>query len=51
MAIDLDSMTIGQARELAQMFQGVNAPGAGGNGLDDFGIGQTVIIRTYSAGV
>lgn len=42
--MDINELTIGQAKELAGMF-------AQAQHLDNFGIGETVIIRTYSAGV
>lgn len=46
--MNIDDLTIGQARELAGIFGGqhVAVPN-----LDDFAIGKHVIIRTYSAGV
>lgn len=46
--MNIDDLTIGQARELAGMFQ---CSGTGNGNLDNFAIGKTVIIRTYSAGV
>lgn len=42
--MDINELTIGQAKELAGMF-------AQAQHLDNFGIGEIVIIRTYSAGV
>lgn len=45
--MNINDLTIGQAKELAAMFGNGNQQ----SGLDDFAIGQTVIIRTYSAGV
>lgn len=45
--MDINELTIGQAKEFAKMF----SCGSSQTGLDDFAIGQTVIIRTYSAGV
>lgn len=42
--MDINELTIGQAKELAGMF-------AQAQHLDNFAIGETVIIRTYSAGV
>ena len=47
--MDINSLTIGQAKELARMF-GTDT-GTDGGKLDSFAIGETVIIRTYSAGV
>lgn len=44
--MNIDDLTIGQAKELAALFGNQQA-----GKLDDFAIGQTVIIRTYSAGV
>lgn len=44
--MDIDDLTIGQAKELTAMFDGACV-----KGINDFAIGQTVIIRTYSAGV
>lgn len=45
--MDINSLTIGQAKELAHMF----GTGTSGGKLDSFALGETVIIRTYSAGV
>ena len=45
--MDINNLTIGQVRELAAMFSGVNSNSVGIN----FSIGKNVIIRTYSAGV
>lgn len=42
--MNINDLTIGQAKELAAMFGSTS-------GINDFAIGQTVIIRTYSAGV
>lgn len=47
--MDINNLTIGQAREIAAFFSGNNA--APTFNMDDFAIGHTVIIRTYSAGV
>lgn len=44
--MNIDDLTIGQAKELTAMFDGACV-----KGINDFAIGQTVIIRTYSAGV
>jgi hypothetical protein len=44
--MDINNITIGQAKELANMF-GNQSQSEGIN----FGIGKNVIIRTYSAGV
>ena len=46
--MNINDLTIGQARELATMFGGMPLHTSN---LDDFCIGKTVIIRTYSAGV
>lgn len=46
--MNIEELTIGQAKELASIFGGMKASK---NGLDDFANGKTVIIRTYSAGV
>ena len=46
--MNINDLTIGQARELATMFGGMALHTSN---LDDFCIGKTVIIRTYSAGV
>ena len=43
--MDINELTIGQAKELAAMF----GAGAGKKGLDHC-IGKKVIVRTYSAG-
>ena len=45
--MDINDLTIGQAKELAAMFGGNQST----QGLDDFCIGKYVIIRTYTAGV
>lgn len=47
---DVNELTIGQAKEIAAMFP-TGIAGATTGGLDDFAIGKTVIIRTFSAGV
>jgi hypothetical protein len=44
--MDINDLTIGQAKELAALFGGSNGSG----GLDDFAIGRKVIVRTFSAG-
>lgn len=44
----IDELTIGQARALAALFGGINTTATS---MDDFCIGQCVIIRTYAAGV
>ena len=44
--MDINNMTIGQAREIAQMFGQVTKPDSG-NPL----IGQKIILRTYASGV
>ena len=53
--MDINTLTIGQAKELLALFKSaegnlVNNP-TKATGLDSFCIGKTVIIRTYSAGV
>lgn len=52
--MNIDELTIGQAKEIASMFPNP-LPLVKGEvmqfALDDFAVGQTVIIRTYSAGV
>lgn len=45
--MNINDMTIGQAKELASMFGQKGET----NSLDSHAIGQKVIIRTYSAGV
>lgn len=45
--MDINNLTIGQAKELANLFGNKQAPTKGLNCM----IGQHVIIRTYSAGV
>lgn len=53
MAIDLDDLTIGQAKELANRFASAAMKGAH-EASSDIGadlIGRQVIVRTYSAGV
>jgi len=47
--MDIDNLTIGQAKELAAMF-GASAPQAPQAATLNGMIGQQVIIRTYSAG-
>lgn len=52
--MDINELTIGQVKEIASMFPQSVKPCIGKVetiGLDDFAIGQYVIIRTYSAGV
>lgn len=52
--MNINDLTIGQAKEIAAMFLQNQTPlerYEGFTGLNDFAIGQTVIIRTYSAGV
>lgn len=52
--MNINDLTIGQAKEIAAMFSQNQTPlerYEAFTGLDDFAIGQTVIIRTYSAGV
>lgn len=46
--MDIDNLTIGEAKKLVEMFGSTQAKES--NGID-FAIGQEVIIRTYSAGV
>lgn len=44
--MNIDELTVGQAKELAAMFSQQATPA-----LDGFAIGHSVIIRTFSAGV
>lgn len=44
----IDELTIGEAKQLAALFQ---QPQSNGTGLEGFGVGEKCIIRTYSAGV
>jgi hypothetical protein len=46
MELDIDSLTIGQAKELVSIF----TPQGQSSTLNEF-VGEKVIIRTYSAGV
>ena len=48
--MNINDLTIGQAKELAKMFGAAGGQSTPG-GLDNFCIGSTVIVRTYSAGV
>ena len=45
--MDINELTIGQAKELAAMFGSQKVA----EGLNNFCVGSTVVIRTYSAGV
>ena len=45
--MNINDMTIGQAKELAALFGGNNSTADGLNSM----VGQKVIVRTYSAGV
>lgn len=45
--MNINDLTIGQAKELAAMFGSKQTP----EGLNNFCIGSTVVVRTYSAGV
>ena len=45
--IDINSLTIGQAKELASFFCGAQPQQSGLNGM----IGKKCVVRTYSAGV
>lgn len=45
--IDINSLTIGQAKELAALFGGAQSQQSGLNGM----IGKKCVVRTYSAGV
>ncbi len=45
--MDINELTIGQAKELAAMFGSQQVA----EGLNNFCIGSTVVVRTYSAGV
>ena len=51
--MDINTLTIGQAKEIVAMIHGNGCVNTDTNvyGIDDFCIGETVIIRTYSAGV
>ena len=46
--MNINDLTIGQAKELANLLHGSKSEKCG---LDDYAIGEKVIIRTYSAGV
>lgn len=48
--MNIDDLTIGQAKELAAMFGGANGHQQA-EGINGFCIGSTVIVRTDSAGV
>jgi hypothetical protein len=48
--MDINNLTIGQAKEIAAMF-GAATTTTTSEGINDFCIGSTVIVRTYSAGV
>jgi len=48
--MNIDDLTIGQAKELAGMFAGVSVPVAPTSSAFSF-LGKAVIIRTHSAGV
>lgn len=45
--MNINELTIGQAKELAAMFGSQKVA----EGLNNFCIGSTVVVRTYSAGV
>ena len=47
MSIDINSLTIGQAKELATLFGGAQPQQPGLNNM----IGKKCVVRTYSAGV
>lgn len=47
MNIDINTLTIGQAKELAALFAAQPAPNPGLNSM----VGKKCIVRTYSAGV
>ena len=47
MSIDINSLTIGQAKELAALLGGAQPQQSGLNGM----VGKKCIVRTYSAGV
>lgn len=49
--VKVDELTIGQAKEIASMFPRLRNEITTVNDLDDFALGMSVIIRTYSAGV
>ena len=46
--MDINDLTIGEAKELSRMFGGQKQYTGG---IDDFSLGEVVIIRTFSAGV
>lgn len=46
--MNIDDLTVGEAKELANLFSGVSAPKP--LGLNIGLVGEKVIIRTYSAG-
>lgn len=46
--MDINDLTIGQAKELASLFGGKQTDA---KGLNQYAIGEKVIVRTYSAGV
>lgn len=50
MSIDINSLTIGQAKELAALFCGVPQPQERPSSLNCM-IGKKCVVRTYSAGV
>jgi hypothetical protein len=43
----LDDLTIGEAKKLAALF----SPSTQSNGINDYALGEKVLVRTYSAGV
>ena len=53
MSINIDSLTIGEAKEIVRLFQqcDLGSRHSRANLIDFFAMDETVIIRTYSAGV
>lgn len=49
--MDINSLTFGEALEIAALVKGTNEADSAHKSLDGFAIGKSVIIRTYSAGV
>lgn len=48
--MDINDLTVRQAKELSTMFTASGGQ-CSAEGLDGFAVGDTVIVRTYSAGV
>lgn len=49
--MDIENITIGQAKQIAALVSGVNCASQPTSAISAAFIGQTVIVRTYSAGV